>query len=198
MPAKTSRRPRGASRPSCYARTFGTKGGPPGDPPSCAGWPRWSVRPPPNRLSSKSTCGRCPTTPSAGSGWKRNSRPRARLGGGSRRGSIQALRGVQFPVAVTVIAELGDLSRFDNPRQLMSYLGLTPSEHTSGERRRQGSLTKTGNSHARRALVEGAWAYRYPAKVSRHLQLRLEKVPASRSRPSVGKRRCGSASATAG
>jgi transposase len=59
----------------------------------------------------------------------------------------------------------------------MSYLGLTPSEHTSGERRRQGALTKTGNSHARRALIERAWAYRYPAKVSRHLQLRLEKVP---------------------
>jgi transposase len=59
----------------------------------------------------------------------------------------------------------------------MSYLGLTPSEHTTGERRRQGAITKTGNSHARRVLIEGAWAYRYPAKVSRHLQLRLEKVP---------------------
>ena len=91
--------------------------------------------------------------------------------------AIQALRGVQFTVAVTLIAELGDLSRFDHPRQLMSYLGLTPSEHTSGERRRQGAITKTGNSHARRALIEGAWAYRYPAKVSRHLQLRLEKLP---------------------
>ena len=59
----------------------------------------------------------------------------------------------------------------------MSYLGLTPSEYSSGERRRQGSITKTGNTHARHALVEGAWAYRYPAKVSRHLQLRLEKLP---------------------
>src|SRR5262245_6158863 len=91
--------------------------------------------------------------------------------------AIQALRGVQFIAAVTLIAELGDLHRFDSPRQLMSYLGLIPSEHSSGERRRQGSITKTGNSHARRVLVEGAWAYRYPAKVSRHLQLRLEKVP---------------------
>ena len=91
--------------------------------------------------------------------------------------AIQALRGVQVIAAVTLIAELGDLTRFDQPRQLMSYLGLTPSEHTSGERRRQGRSTKTGNSHARRVLVEGAWAYRYPAKVSRHLQLRLEKVP---------------------
>src|SRR4029450_3084344 len=91
--------------------------------------------------------------------------------------AIQALRGVQFTVAVTLIAALGDLSRFDNPRQLMSYLGLIPSEHTSGERRRQGAITKTGNAHARRVLVEGAWAYRSPAKASRHLQLRVEKVP---------------------
>jgi transposase len=91
--------------------------------------------------------------------------------------AIQALRGVQFLAAVTLIAELGDLTRFATPRQLMSYLGLVPSEHSSGERRRQGSITKTGNAHARRVLVEGAWAYRYPAKVSRHLQLRLEKVP---------------------
>lgn len=56
-------------------------------------------------------------------------------------------------------------------------MGLTPSESSSGERRRQGAITKAGNTHARRALVEGAWAYRYPAKVSRHLQLRLEKHP---------------------
>ena len=91
--------------------------------------------------------------------------------------ALQALRGVQCTVAVTTVAELGDLTRFDNPRQLMAYLGLTPSESSSGPRRRQGAITKTGNSHARRALVEGAWAYRYPAKVSRHLQLRLEKQP---------------------
>ncbi|MBI3245053.1 MAG: IS110 family transposase [Deltaproteobacteria bacterium] len=91
--------------------------------------------------------------------------------------ALQALRGVQFTTAVTLIAELGDFTRFANLRQLMSYLGLTPSEHTSGERHRQGAITKTGNAHARRVLVEGAWAYRYPAKVSRHLQLRLEKVP---------------------
>jgi transposase len=91
--------------------------------------------------------------------------------------ALQALRGVQFTVAVTTVAELGDLTRFENPRQLMNYLGLTPSEYSTGERRRQGGITKTGNSHARRALVEGAWAYRYPAKISRHLQLRLEKVP---------------------
>jgi transposase len=91
--------------------------------------------------------------------------------------ALQALRGVQFTVAVTIVAALGDLTRFDNPRQLMSYLGLTPSESSSGERRRQGTITKAGNTHARRALVAGAWAYRYPAKVSRHRQLRLEELP---------------------
>jgi transposase len=91
--------------------------------------------------------------------------------------ALQALRGVQFTAAVTLMAELGDLTRFTNPKHLMSYLGLTPSEHSSGERRRQGAITQTGNAHARRVLVEGAWAYRYPAKVSRHLQLRFETVP---------------------
>ena len=91
--------------------------------------------------------------------------------------ALQALRGVQFTVAVTTVAEIGDLTRFDTPRALMKFLGLIPSEYSTGERRRQGSIAKTGNAHARRALVEGAWAYRYPAKVSRHLQLRLEKQP---------------------
>jgi transposase len=91
--------------------------------------------------------------------------------------ALQALRGVQFTVAVTPVADLGDLTRFDNPRQLMKFLGLIPSEYSSAERRRQGSITKAGNTQARRALVEGAWAYRYPAKVSRHLQLRLETQP---------------------
>jgi transposase len=91
--------------------------------------------------------------------------------------ALQAMRGVQFTVAVTLMAELGDLSRFENPRQLMSSLGLTPSEYSSGERRRQGGITKAGNTFARRALIEGAWAYRYPAKVSRHLQLRLAQLP---------------------
>jgi transposase len=75
------------------------------------------------------------------------------------------------------VAALGDLTRVDNPRQLMSDLGLTPSEYSRGERRRQGSITKAGNSQARRVLIEGAWAYRSPAKGSRHLQWRLERVP---------------------
>ena len=91
--------------------------------------------------------------------------------------ALQALRGVQCTVAVTLVAAMGDLTRFESPRELMKFLGLIPSEYSSGEQRRQGSITKAGNTHARRVLVEGAWAYRYPAKVSRHLQLRLEKQP---------------------
>ena len=91
--------------------------------------------------------------------------------------ALQAMRGVQFTVAVTLVAELGDLTRFENPRPLMSDLGLTPREYSSGERRRQGTITKAGNTFARRALIEGAWAYRYPAKVSRHLPWRLEQLP---------------------
>lgn len=91
--------------------------------------------------------------------------------------AVQALRGLDLTGAVTFIAEGGDVTRFDTPRKLMSYLGLTPSEYSSGEHRHQGGITKAGNGHARRALVEGAGAYRYPAKVSRHLQLRLQRVP---------------------
>ena len=91
--------------------------------------------------------------------------------------ALQALRGVQCTVAVTTVAARGDLTRCDTPRQLMHYLGLTPSEYARGSRRHQGGMTKTGNTHARRALVEGAWASRYPATGSRHLQLRLEKLP---------------------
>jgi transposase len=91
--------------------------------------------------------------------------------------ALQALRGVQCTVAVTLVAEMGDLTRVESLRELMKFLGLIPSEYSSGEQRRQGSITKAGNTHARRVLVEGAWAYRYPAKVSRHLQLRLEKQP---------------------
>ena len=91
--------------------------------------------------------------------------------------AVQALRGVQDTVAITVLAELGDLTRFDTPRQLAAFVGLTPSEYSSGATRRQGGITKAGNGHARRVLVEGAWAYRYPAKISPHIQARLEGLP---------------------
>lgn len=88
--------------------------------------------------------------------------------------ALQSLRGVSLIVAVTTVAELGDLRRFDNPAELMSYLGLVPSEHSSGQRTRRGSITKTGNAHVRRMLVEAAWAYRFRARVSRALLKRQE------------------------
>lgn len=84
--------------------------------------------------------------------------------------SLVALRGVDTLTAMTLLAELGDVSRFDEPRQLMAYLGLVPSEHSSGARRRQGGITRTGNGHARRALVESAWCYRFPARRTAHLE----------------------------
>jgi transposase len=80
--------------------------------------------------------------------------------------ALQALRGISAIHAVRIVAELGDLSRFVSPRKLMGYLGMIPSEDSSGSRRRQGSITKAGNSSARRALVEAAHAYAHPARVS--------------------------------
>ena len=91
--------------------------------------------------------------------------------------ALQALRGFQFTAAVTVVAELGDLARFGHPKQLMSYLGLTPSEYSSGANRRLGGITKCGNSHARRMLIEAAWSYRYKEKVSRAIAERNEGQP---------------------
>ena len=74
-------------------------------------------------------------------------------------------------------AELGDITRFDKPRQLMSFLGLIPSKNTSGSRRRQGAITKTGNGHFRRDLVEAARAYRFPARKKAHLQRKAAAAP---------------------
>jgi transposase len=91
--------------------------------------------------------------------------------------ALQALRGVQWLVALTVVAELGDLTRFDSPRQLAAFVGLVPSEHSSGATRHQGGITKTGNGRARRALIEAAWAYRFNAKVSEQIRKRIEGLP---------------------
>ena len=88
--------------------------------------------------------------------------------------ALQALRGMALVVAATVIAELGDITRFANPRQLMTYLGLVPSEQSSGATRRQGGITKAGNGAARRMLIEAAWSYRFPARISREQLLRQE------------------------
>ncbi|WP_134143892.1 IS110 family transposase [Paraburkholderia sp. BL6665CI2N2] len=90
---------------------------------------------------------------------------------------LQTMRGVQFTTAVGMLAELGDLSRFAHPRQLMAWLGVTPSEHSSGDKRRQGSITKNGNSYARKLLVEAAWSYQHPARVSPEIQRRHEGIP---------------------
>jgi transposase len=91
--------------------------------------------------------------------------------------AYQAMRGVSFIVAVTFVAEIGDVRRFDNPRQLMAFLGLVPSERSTGERVRRAGLTLAGNRRARRVLIEGAWTYRYPARVSETLRARLDGLP---------------------
>ena len=93
--------------------------------------------------------------------------------------ALQSLRGVALVAAATLVAELGDMTRFANPRQLMAYLGLVPSEHSSGSKRRQGSITKAGNGAGRRMLIEAAWTYRFPARISRDLLLRQEGLAAS-------------------
>src|SRR4029453_4554390 len=90
--------------------------------------------------------------------------------------ALQALRGVPCTVAVPPAAALGAPPRFEQPRPLMGSWGLPPAASSRGARRRQGALTNAGNTHARRALVAGAWASRSPAKVSRHLQRRLAKA----------------------
>lgn len=88
--------------------------------------------------------------------------------------ALSSLRGIDFVAAVTLTAEIGDFSRFAHPTELMGFLGLVPSEHSTGDTRRQGEITKTGNGHARRVLVEAAWNYRFPARLSRLLQRRQE------------------------
>jgi transposase len=93
--------------------------------------------------------------------------------------ALMALRGLSLIAAMTTLAELGDITRFDSPRELMGYLGLVPSEHSSGGSRRQGGITRTGNGHVRRVLVEAAWNYRFPARKTRDIQKRAEKTSAA-------------------
>ena len=85
---------------------------------------------------------------------------------------LQALRGLALVGAATLIAERSDVTRFDNPGQLMAYSRLVPSEHSSGNTRRQGGITKAGNAAARRMLIEAAWSYGFPARISREQLLR--------------------------
>jgi transposase len=91
--------------------------------------------------------------------------------------AVQAMRGVRLLVATGVVAELGDLNRFDHPRKLMSYVGLVSSEHSSGGKRHLGAITKCGNGRARRLLIEGAHSYHYSANISTELQKRQEGLP---------------------
>jgi transposase len=90
---------------------------------------------------------------------------------------IQALRGVAQIAAITLVAEIGDFQRFANPRRLMAYLGLTPSERSSGAKTLRGAITKAGNTRARRILVESAWTYRLPARVGAQILKRNESLP---------------------
>lgn len=91
--------------------------------------------------------------------------------------ALQSLRGVGLVIAATLVSEIGDLGRFRSPKHLMSWLGLVPSEASSGTRTRRGAITKTGNSEARAMLVEAAWSYRLPAREERRYRMRVKDLP---------------------
>lgn len=90
--------------------------------------------------------------------------------------ALQALRGVDLVVAVSFVVEIGDIRRFENPRQLMGYLGLVPAERSTGEAVRRGSITKMGNPRIRQLLVESAWTYRFPPRIGAKKLAKLERV----------------------
>lgn len=91
--------------------------------------------------------------------------------------ALQALRGISLITAAVLVAEVGNFQRFDSPRQLMAYLGLNPSEHSSGATVRRGAITKTGNGLARTSLVEAAWTYRFPARLTQIIRDRMKELP---------------------
>ncbi|MCK5544193.1 MAG: IS110 family transposase [Desulfobulbaceae bacterium] len=91
--------------------------------------------------------------------------------------AIQSMRGISVIISSIVASELGDLKRFKHPEQLMAYLGLIPSEYSSGGKEKRGAITKTGNGHVRRALIEAAQSYRLPARKSRAIRQRQEGLP---------------------
>jgi transposase len=92
-------------------------------------------------------------------------------------GRLRCLRGIDTLSAMALIAEICDFARFEHPRELMAYLGLVPSERSSGGKQRRGSITKTGNAHARRIIVEAAWHYRHPPARSARMKKRWEEQP---------------------
>lgn len=91
--------------------------------------------------------------------------------------ALQTLRGVDLIVAVTFATEVGDVSRFESPRQLMGYLGHVPGERSTGETIRRGGITKAGNGRVRHMLVESAWTYRHPPRIGKAKLYRLEQAP---------------------
>ena len=91
--------------------------------------------------------------------------------------ALQAMRGIDLITAVGFLTEIADTSRFEHPRQLMAYLGLAPSENSTGERVKRGAITKAGNTRARRFLIESAWSYGFPARVSKEKQEKLATAP---------------------
>jgi transposase len=91
--------------------------------------------------------------------------------------ALQSLKGVRLVTAVCLVAELGDMTRFDSAAQLMAYVGLVPGERSSGETKRRTGITRTGNTHARRMLTESAWNYRYAPRVSAAIEARQRGQP---------------------
>jgi transposase len=91
--------------------------------------------------------------------------------------ALRAMRGIDLVAATVIMAELGDLSRFATPRQLMAYLGLVPSEHSTGDRTRRGAITKAGNRRARQTVVECSWSYRFPPRIGASKQATVAAAP---------------------
>jgi transposase len=91
--------------------------------------------------------------------------------------ALMAMRGIDLISATGFLAEIGDLSRFQTPRELMAYLGLVPSEDSTGDRIKRGPITKTGNRRARRILVESSWSYQHPPRVGKHKQANVAAAP---------------------
>jgi transposase len=110
--------------------------------------------------------------------------------------ALMAMRGIDLISATAFLAEVGDLSRFRTPRQLMAYLGLVPSEDSTGETIKRGPITKAGNRRARRILVESAWSYQHPPRVGKDKQPRWQRRR-QRSARSPGRRSAGCARAIA-
>jgi len=91
--------------------------------------------------------------------------------------ALMAMRGIDFVSAATILAEIGDLSRIESPRQLMAYLVQVPSERSTGDSVKRGGITKAGNGRARRVLIEAAWAYRHPPRVGYEKQAQVAAAP---------------------